>query len=444
MNIPEFTIAGAGLAGALLALTLGRRGHRVRVLERRPDPRKVPQPPGRSINMALSTRGRHALACVGLEEKVLEKALPMRGRMIHGQDETLELQPYGIHPEDVILSIGRAELNMLLVEEAERCPEVEILFDQGVDGFDAERKVLTWSKADGSRGEEAFLTLFGTDGAFSAVRRQMQRRDRFDYEQQFIDWGYKEISFPAQPDGAFAMDPGALHIWPRGNHMLIGLPNPDGSFTGTLFLPFEGAESFANLESVADARQFFREWFPDALPMLPDFDDSWRENPVRSLVLVKCDPWIVDDCVALVGDAAHAVVPFYGQGMNASFEDVVVLAEELAMAPEDRRLALSRYAARRKPHTDALAELAMCNFVEMRDSVAKRSYKWRHALDQQLQRWLPDQWMSLYHMVTFTRLPYAEAKARAERQDRLVRSAAIGIGAGLAWMLLRGSSRNDH
>jgi kynurenine 3-monooxygenase len=265
----------------------------------------------------------------------------------------------------------------------------------------------------------------------------MQRRDRFDYQQQFIDWGYKEISFPARPDGAFAMEPGALHIWPRGNHMLIGLPNPDGSFTGTLFLPFEGAESFANLESVEDAREFFRSWFPDALPLLPDFDQSWRENPVRSLVLVQCDPWVVDDAVALVGDAAHAVVPFYGQGMNASFEDVVVLAEELAVAPDDRRLALSRYAARRKPHTDALAELAMRNFVEMRDSVAKRSYKWRHALDQQLQRWLPDQWMSLYHMVTFTRLPYGEAKARAERQDRLVRAAAMGLGAGLLWMLAR-------
>lgn len=440
MTTPEFTIAGAGLAGALLALTLGRRGHRVRVLERRPDPRKVPQPPGRSINMALSTRGRHALACVGLEERVLEKALPMRGRMIHGQDESLELQPYGIHPEDVILSIGRAELNLLLVEEAERCPTVEVLFDQGVDGFDAATRTLTWSRADGTRGEEAFATLFGTDGAFSAVRRQMQRRDRFDYQQQFIDWGYKEISFPARPDGAFAMEPGALHIWPRGNHMLIGLPNPDGSFTGTLFLPFEGAESFANLESVADAREFFRTWFPDALPMLPDFDQSWRENPVRSLVLVQCDPWVIDDAVALVGDAAHAVVPFYGQGMNASFEDVVVLAEELAMAPDDRRLALSRYADRRKPHTDALAELAMRNFVEMRDSVAKRSYKWRHALDQQLQRWLPDQWMSLYHMVTFTRLPYGEAKARAERQDRLVRAAALGLGAGLLWMLARRSS----
>ncbi|MEB3299718.1 MAG: NAD(P)/FAD-dependent oxidoreductase [Candidatus Sericytochromatia bacterium] len=438
MTTPEFTISGAGLAGALLGVTLGRRGHTVRLLERRPDPRKNPQPPGRSINMALSTRGRHALACVGLEERVLGRALPMQGRMIHGQDGALELQPYGIHPEDVILSISRAELNQLLIEEAEKCPGVEIIFDQAVEGFDTSRKTLHWSRADGTRGEESFSLLIGADGAFSRVRQQLQRQDRFDYTQKYIDWGYKEISFPARPDGAFAMDPGALHIWPRGNHMLIGLPNPDGSFTGTLFLPYEGAESFANLETIEDARQFFKTWFPDALPLLPDFDRSWNENPVRSLVQVRCEPWVFEDTVALVGDAAHAVVPFYGQGMNASFEDVVVLAEELAMGQDNRREALARYASRRKPHTDALADLAMRNFVEMRDAVARPAYKWRHALDQSLHRWLPDHWMSLYQMVTFTRLPYAEAQARAARQDRLVRGAAVGLATGLAVMWLRG------
>ncbi|HMJ07029.1 MAG TPA: NAD(P)/FAD-dependent oxidoreductase [Chthoniobacterales bacterium] len=437
----KFTLIGSGLAGGLLAGYLGRRGYEIDLFERRPDPRAGNTVGGRSINLALSTRGIHALQQLGIADEVLRHAIPMRGRMIHDKSGELHFSAYDRDPAQCINSIGRGALNTAVLEAAQRYPNVRVRFNHRCRDVDldapaaellnTETNQLVESRAD---------AIIGVDGAFSVVRRALQRLDRFEYSQSYLAHGYKELTIPPAVDGAWQMDRHALHIWPRRSFMMIALPNPDGSFTCTLFWEFEGARSFATMKNAEDFRRFCEEEFPDAVPMMPTLLDDFRENPTGSLVTIRCAPWHFEDKVALVGDASHAVVPFYGQGMNAAFEDCVVLDECLAGYPHDRRRAFAEYFARRKVNADALADLAVQNFVEMRDKTASPFFRMKKKLDHFLEGLLPGTYRPLYAMVSFTRIPYAQAARRARVQDRIVFALLLGALCLLLALVLRVSS----
>lgn len=424
----EFTIFGAGLAGTLAAVFLARRGERVTLFERRPDPRRVNAERGRSINLALSTRGIDALARVGLDREVLATAIPMKGRMIHPAvaNPTLTLLPYSRDPNNQINSVSRWGLNVTLLEAAAREPNVTIVFNHRCLGMDYDSgacEVLDQGTNAVRRVETRHV--IAADGAYSGVRSSMQKRDRFDYSQSFLPHGYKELTIPpcepgsVQPGAPWRIEKNALHIWPRGTYMMIALPNQDGSFTCTLFWPFEGPHSFAALRTDDDVRSFFGSHFPDAVPLIPDLLRDWRHNPTSSLVTVRCWPWSVADRALLIGDAAHAVVPFYGQGMNASFEDCVELDRALA-AHKDVGEAFAACAAVRKPNSDALADLAYNNFIEMRDKVNGFTFRRRLMLEKALARRV-DGFKDLYERVTFSTEPYAQTVRSVQAQTaRLV------------------------
>ncbi len=421
----SITIVGAGLGGALMAVFLGRAGHRVRVYERRPDPRKGAGGRSRSINLAISTRGLAALERVGLDGKLLEVAVPMRGRMVHAVDGGLAFQPYGHEKHHVIHSVSRAGLNRLLVETAEGMENVEVHFGKRCADVDLEHAAATFldSETGASSSEPADL-LIGADGAFSEVRLALQKTDCFEYAQSFLEHGYKELTIPPADLGGFRMEPNALHIWPRGGFMMIALPNVDGSYTCTCFWPFRGENSFAALATRDEVRAFFQKTFPDALPMMPSLEEDFLLNAVGSLVTVRCAPWRYRDRVVLLGDAAHAVVPFYGQGANAAFEDCIVLDECLKEVPNDVADALASYEKRRKRHADALADLAISNFLEMRDKTASKTFLFGKKVEKALARALPGLFVPLYYMVSFSRTPYADAVDRARAQWRAVFSFA--------------------
>ena len=423
----KFLLIGSGLAGGLLGAYLGRRGFEVELYERRPDPRAGNFVGGRSINLAVSTRGIHALEQLGIANEVMQHAIPMRGRMIHDKSGRLHFAPYDVDPNKCINSIGRAALNTVVIEAAQRYPNVRVMFnhrctDVDLDSATAELLNPSTSQPFNSSGD----AVIGVDGAFSAVRHAMQRRlDRFDYDQSYLAHGYKELSIPPGPNGSWQMEKNALHIWPRRSFMMIALPNPDGSFTCTLFWEFEGPRSFATTRTDDDIRRFFDEEFPDAIPLMPTLLEDFRQNPTGSLVTIRCAPWYYRDKVALVGDAAHGVVPFYGQGMNAAFEDCVVLDECLAQLPDNRERAFAEYFSRRKVNADALADLAINNFIEMRDKTASRAFRAKKKLDHFLEAALPGIYLPLYAMVTFTRIPYAQAARRARWQDGIVCASLI-------------------
>lgn len=418
----KFILIGSGLAGGLLAAYLGRRGYEVDLYERRADPREGNIVGGRSINLALSTRGIHALQQLGIAEEVLRHAIPMRGRMIHEKSGDLHFAPYDVDPNKHINSIGRASLNTVVIDAALRYPNVRLSFNHrctAVDLDSANAQLL--NTATGQPAVSSGDAVIGVDGAFSAVRQSMQRKiANFEYDENYIAHGYKELTIPPGPGGAWQMEREALHIWPRKSFMMIALPNPDGSFTCTLFWEFEGPRSFATTKTDHDVQRFFEEEFPDAVPLMPALLDDFRQNPTGSLVTIRCAPWFYKDKVALVGDAAHAVVPFYGQGMNAAFEDCVVLDECLANFSHDRQRAFAEYFARRKENAEALAGLAIDNFIEMRDKTASRVFRAKKKLDHLLEAIFPGLYLPLYTMVTFTRIPYAEAARRARRQDLIV------------------------
>jgi kynurenine 3-monooxygenase len=441
-NPAKFTVVGAGLGGALMAVYLGRAGYDVEVYERRADPRITGEDGGRSINLAISTRGLESLAGVGLADEILRMAIPMRGRMMHSLRGELAFQPYGTEASHVINSVSRAELNIALLNAAEKCGNVRLVFGRRCTGVDLDS--ATVSVTDVATGETAAVggdVMVGADGAFSAVRQQMQRLDRFDYEQAYLEHGYKELTIPAGPGGRFLLEKHALHIWPRGGFMLIALPNLDGSFTSTLFWPLEGENSAASLLTAADVRRYFATMFPDAVPLMPTLIEDWFRHPASTLVTIRCRPWYYRDKAVLLGDACHAVVPFYGQGANAAFEDCLVLSACLAAHAPDRERAFTRYQALRKRNTDALADLSLANFVEMRDHTASRAFLLVRRLEKGLHRLFPARFIPLYTMVTFSRTPYAEAVERARRQWRVVTLAAgTPLAAGLSlllWRLLR-------
>src|SRR5258705_13306865 len=425
----KFVLVGSGLAGGLLAAYLGRRGYEIDLYERRADPREGNIVGGRSINLAISTRGIHALEQIGLADEALQSAIPMRGRMIHDKSGALHFAPYDVDPKKCINSIGRATLNAAVIEAAQRYPNVRVHFNHKCTDVDLAEAACHLETETGKvtvRGD----AVIGVDGAFSAVRASMQRNiDNFQYDDNYLAHGYKELTIPPAPDGSWQMEKNALHIWPRKSFMMIALPNPDGSFTCTLFWEFEGPRSFASTKTDEQIRHFFEEEFPDAVPLMPSLLDEFKTNPTGSLVTIRCAPWFYKDKIVLVGDAAHAVVPFYGQGMNAAFEDCVVLDKCLAEFPQDRQRAFAEYFARRKENTEALANLAVQNFIEMRDKTASKAFRAKKKLDHLLEGLLPGIYLPLYTMVTFTRIPYSAGATRARLQDRIVY-------AGLAVLLL--------
>ncbi|PYJ71922.1 MAG: kynurenine 3-monooxygenase [Verrucomicrobia bacterium] len=425
----KFVLIGSGLAGGLLAAYLGRRGYHVDLYERRADPREGNIVGGRSINLAISTRGIHALEEIGVADEALQHAIPMRGRMIHDKSGVLHFTPYDVDPKKCINSIGRASLNTTVIEAAQRYPNVRVHFNNRCTDVDLDLAVAhleTANRPATARGD----VVIGVDGAFSAVRKSMQREiPNFQYHESYLAHGYKELTIPPGPDGSWRIEKNALHIWPRKSFMMIALPNPDGSFTCTLFWEFEGPRSFATTKTDDDVRLFFDEEFPDAMPLMPTLLEDFRQNPTGSLVTIRCAPWFYHDKVCLLGDAAHAVVPFYGQGMNAAFEDCVVLDECLEEFTNDRQRAFAEYFSRRKENADALADLAIGNFIEMRDKTASRAFRAKKKLDHFLEGALPGIYLPLYTIVTFTRIPYSVAAKRARAQDTLVYTSLLVISA---------------
>ena len=444
----KFILIGSGLAGGLLAAYLGRRGYDVDLYERRADPREGNIIGGRSINLALSTRGIHALEQLNIADEVLQHAIPMRGRMIHDKSGNLHFAPYDVDPNKHINSIGRAALNTTVIEAAQRYPNVRVHFNHRCTDVDLDSTTAELvdssveagvSPADPVRQviEVSADAIIGVDGAFSAVRQSMHKKlADFEYDESYLAHGYKELTIPPALDGSWRMEKEALHIWPRKSFMMIALPNPDGSFTCTLFWEFEGPRSFASTKTDDDVRRFFDEEFPDAVPLMPALLEDFKNNPTGSLVTIRCAPWYHKDKVVLVGDAAHAVVPFYGQGMNAAFEDCVVLDECLAEFPDNRERAFAEYFARRKENADALADLAVENFIEMRDKTASRTFRAKKKLDHALEAALPGIYLPLYTMVTFTRIPYAEAAQRARRQDSIIYTGLTLISAIIVALLI--------
>ncbi|XRQ15587.1 FAD-dependent oxidoreductase [Actinomadura welshii] len=419
-------IVGAGLAGSLLAVLLGRRGIPVTVYERRPDPRVSGAERGRSINLAVSARGLAALEEVGLRDRCLKLALPMHGRMVHPLGGETNFQPYSADGERAINSIGRADLNRSLLDTADATPGVTLRFSSRVTGVDTAAGAVLFEDAPA---EPADVVLAG-DGAYSAVRRSLD----LDADADFLEHGYKELTIPPK-GGEFALDPDALHIWPRGTSMMIALPNLDRSFTCTLFWP---KEAFAALDAPEKVTAYFERHYPDAAGLMPGLTDDYAHNPIGSLVTVRAWPWTRRGggaTVALLGDAAHAIVPFYGQGANCAFEDCIEIDRCLAETGGDWPRALELYQERRKANTDAIAEMALDNFIEMRDRVASPVYRAKQAATHALERRLAGRYVSRYELVSFSTMPYAEIPARLRRQNRILAAAVAGAAAALATAL---------
>lgn len=416
----KITILGAGLVGSLLSVMLARKGQKVALYEKRPDLRKHNWDDGRTINLALSERGWSALERVGLAEEVKRMAIPMPGRMIHDSKGNLTFQPYGKEGQN-IYSVSRRLLNQLLIDVAEKEKNISLHFEQKCTQIDLTRPAVFMTHLETDEIDVVSSDiLIGADGAFSAVRSTMQRTSRFNYSQHYIEHGYKELTIPPKPDGSWAITPNALHIWPRGNFMLIALPNPDGSFTCTLFFPFEGDLSFETIRTKEEVNDFFASTFPDILPLMPDLADEYLRNPASSMVTVRCYPWTYMNKVVLIGDAAHAIVPFFGQGMNAGFEDCVLLEELITKYSNDWNYILKEYQEKRFPNAEAIADLALQNFIEMRDKVADTNFLLQKKIEAHIHQHYPGLWIPLYTMISFTNIPYAEALAIGQRQEEIM------------------------
>jgi kynurenine 3-monooxygenase len=428
----HIAITGAGLVGSLLAIYLRKRGYAVTVFERRGDLRKTDLYAGRSINLALSTRGIKALEEIGLAEEIKKAAIPMHGRMMHSLQGDLSFLPYGKQGQ-FINSISRSNMNTLLINEAEKLG-AEFLFDYRCLQVDLDQTSLTLhNNISNTTATRQYDLIIGADGAFSAVRGAMQFTDRFDFSQDYIDHGYKELHIPAGAGNAFQLEKNALHIWPRESFMMIALPNPDGTFTCTLFFPFEGQPSFQTLRDDPAIRNFFMSNFPDAVKLMPGLLEDFHSNPTSSLVTMKCFPWVRNKTL-LIGDAAHAIVPFYGQGMNAGFEDCRILNQLLAQHQDDWNIVLPEFQRLRKPDTDAIAQLALDNFIEMRDLVADADFLLRKKIEAKLHELYPDQWIPLYSMVTFNEnIRYSDAYSTGRKQRKIMDEVMKKPGIGTTW-----------
>jgi kynurenine 3-monooxygenase len=423
MQKDKIVLIGAGLAGSLLSIYLAKKGFNVEIYERRPDMRKVKISAGRSINLALSTRGIYALQEVGLADEILKLAIPMKGRMIHSIKGELTFQSYGKDETEVINSISRAGLNVALMNLAEEYDNVRIQFNQRCTGMNFETgEVELHNENTGEIKKIASDIVIGTDGSASAIRVDMLKIGgfNFNFSQNYEEHGYKELTIPPGPNGTFLIEKNALHIWPRGTYMLIALPNLDGNFTCTLFLPFKGENSFENLDTKNKVVDFFKKQFPDAVPLVPDLTEDFFKNPTGNLVTVKCFPWHFKDKVLLLGDSAHAIVPFFGQGMNCAFEDCIYLNECIEKYGTDWEKIFIEFEELRKINADAIAELALENFVEMRDHTANPKFLLRKKAEILLEKKYPD-FISKYAMVTFHReIPYSIAMTKGQLQDKIL------------------------
>lgn len=423
----HINIIGAGLAGSLMSVYLAQKGYTVKVYERRPDMRKNDIGGGRSINLAMSARAIRALTETGLIDEIMPLTIPMYGREIHAKDGTLTFQPYSHNPEECIYSVSRAELNMRLMNKAEALEKVEFQFNTICEEVDLKDGAVTLRNMDTQTIFEApGKRTIASDGAFSAVRYAMQKIPRFNFSQQYLTHGYKELTIPPAEDGGFRMKREALHIWPRGEYMMIALPNPDGSFTCTLFFPYEGEISFESLDTEEKVQAFFEEQFGDAVPLIPNLAKEYFKNPTGSLITVRCWPWVLDDKIALLGDSSHAIVPFFGQGMNAAFEDCTILAGMLDEHGDNWKQAFDAYQHERKPNADAIADMALENYIEMRDSTADPEFLFRKAVEHHLEQHL-DTYRSRYELVSFSTIPYADAYRRGEQNLDMLSSLMKGL-----------------
>lgn len=415
----KITIVGGGLSGSLMAIYLAKRGFTVDVFERRPDMRTNRISAGKSINLALSIRGIEALKKVGLDDEVLSDAIPMYGRMMHSRTGELNYQPYGTNNQ-AINSVSRGRLNLRLLELADAYDNINLHFNHKCKDVDIDKAIAVFENEKGESITHKADRIIGTDGAFAATRGRLQITDRFDYSQSYLYVGYKELIIPPDALGNFMMDKNCLHIWPRGAYMMIALPNPAGDFTLTLFLAHQGKPGFDQLNSKEAVLDFFKSEFADALPLMPTLQEDFFENPIGALVTVKCYPWVKADKLALMGDAAHAVVPFFGQGMNCSFEDCVVLDECIEKYYPNWTEVFSHYQELRKPNADAIADLAIQNFTEMAEKVGDVDFLLRKHIEHDLCEHFSDIFKSQYELVTFSTVPYAEAKARGAVNDKII------------------------
>jgi kynurenine 3-monooxygenase len=413
----KIAVVGSGLVGSLLAIYLKKAGHTVHVYDRSPDIRKITFS-GRSINLAMSHRGWKALDGVGVGEAVREIAIPMDKRAIHLKDR-LNFQNYGKEGES-IYSISRGTLNRKMIDLAEAAG-AEFFFEQKIwDVSLAEATLHIGETERGAWEDVKYDMVFGADGAFSRIRHRMQRQSMFNYSQEFLNTGYKELNIPANPDGTHKLDKNSFHIWPRGNYMLIALPNLDGSFTCTLFMPFEGENSFSSLTNRKKVEAFFETNFPDSIDVIPKLAEDFFQNPTSTLVTMKCFPWTFEDKVALIGDACHAIVPFYGQGMNAGFEDITILNEMMQKYGDDWKMVFSEYENSRKPNADAIAELSYRNFMEMSSKTADDKFHLQKKIEKHFSAKYPEKWIPLYSRVTFSHRPYTEALAIGDSQNAIM------------------------
>jgi kynurenine 3-monooxygenase len=400
---------------------MAKRGYHVTVFERRPDLRKAKLIAGKSINLALSDRGWKALELAGITEDIKEIAIPMYKRCMHALDGTLSYQPYG-KEDQAIYSVSRGGLNQRLMNLADDFPNIEYNFNRKCQDIDLKTNELTFNNTEVNQQEKhQFEHVFATDGAYSAVRVRMQKSVQFfDYSQKYLDHSYKELVIPANADGTHKLDKNCLHIWPRGEFMMIALANLDGSFTCTLFFPMKGETSFESLQTREQVSDFFNKTFPDAIPLMPTLLDDYFDNPTSNLIMVRCEPWNYKDQIALVGDAAHAIVPFYGQGMNCGFEDCTVFDQMLTEANDNWDGLLDKYSEQRVPDGNAILDLALYNYIEMRDLTGDPDFLLRKKIEAKFANLYPEKWMPLYSQVTFSHIRYSDALKNGKEQDRIM------------------------
>lgn len=414
----KVAIIGGGLVGAMQAIYMAQKGYTVDVYERRDDIRNALFVAGKSINLALSDRGWEALKKVDMEEDIRQISIPMSGRKIHNLDGTQVFQPYGIEDQS-IWSVSRGGLNQRLLLKADSYENCTLHFNHKCTNLELDSNTLTFDNK-GKNVEATYDRVLGTDGAFSAIRARLEKTNRFNYSQYYLEHGYKELLIPSNAEGLHQIDPNSLHIWPRGGFMLIALANLDGSFTVTLFMPFEGDKSFEKLDTKEAIEEFFNTEFPDALDLMPNIFEDFNNNPTSSLVTVKAYPWNYNDTVLLMGDAAHAIVPFYGQGMNCGFEDCSVLDNLMNEFDNDWSKVAPAYTQERKVNGDAIADLALRNYIEMRDLTAQPEFLLRKEIEVSFTKKHPDKWLPLYSQVTFSHIPYSKAVENAKIQDAIM------------------------
>ena len=422
MNKEKFTLIGAGLTGPLLATYLAQQGYSVEIFERRPDMRKESISAGRSINLALSARGNHALKEVGLYDKIKPNTIPMKGRMIHDLNGNTHLQPYGQKENEVIFSVSRAQLNMDLMTLAEETGKVTIRFNHQLLSADLEQNKLLFQLSNSLEEIELpFNRVIGCDGSASILRKSIVEKANIQYVKKPLGHGYKELTIPPLKSGKFRIEPNALHIWPRGNHMLIALPNNDCSFTCTLFFPMTGTKSFETVKTKKDILDLFQSQFHDAIKLIPNLVEDFQKNSTGDLASVYCKPWHLGDKALLIGDAAHAVVPFFGQGMNASFQDCSTLAKLMGQNKNDWKTIFNTFSSVQVENGHAIADMAIENYLEMRDHVNDTEYKKRRNVELKLERMFPGQFIPRYSMVSFHQIPYAEVYQRGGKQSKIIR-----------------------